>query len=342
MKKISALLLALVLSLCACSATPTQSEAPGPEVSQGPTWQEQYDLGIRYLSEGNYEAAIIAFTAAIEIDPKQVLAYVGRGDAYIGSGETEANLAAAKADYEKGIELDETSAEAYLGLSDVYVRQGDYEKALEILQEGLGKTQNDQRIAEKASQIELQLEEIQAEQHKDDGQMAVLVRQTMTLYNSARDPDKSNDEWYTTFEYDGQGYLVLAEEWGRWSDGSSYLECSHSWTPDSDTGLWIYTYRRGNSVHSAKEGHKPGEISRYTSGIRDNVCMTCDPFPSNRPDIILNPAYEEGGTDRIDWYSANYTYDENGNAVRIESHSIDGVLLGLCDLEYSVIDVGTN
>ena len=32
-------------------------------------WQEQYDLGVRYLSEGNYEEAIIAFTAAIEIDP---------------------------------------------------------------------------------------------------------------------------------------------------------------------------------------------------------------------------------------------------------------------------------
>lgn len=35
------------------------------------TWQEQYDLGVRYLSEGNYEQAVIAFTAAIEIDLKR-------------------------------------------------------------------------------------------------------------------------------------------------------------------------------------------------------------------------------------------------------------------------------
>ena len=35
------------------------------------TWQEQYDLGVRYLTEGNYEEAIIAFTAAIEIDPNR-------------------------------------------------------------------------------------------------------------------------------------------------------------------------------------------------------------------------------------------------------------------------------
>ena len=38
-------------------------------------WQEQYDLGVRYLSEGNYEEAIIAFTAAIEIDAQRPEGY---------------------------------------------------------------------------------------------------------------------------------------------------------------------------------------------------------------------------------------------------------------------------
>ena len=33
-------------------------------------WQEKYDLGIRYLNEGKYDEAVIAFTAAIDIDPK--------------------------------------------------------------------------------------------------------------------------------------------------------------------------------------------------------------------------------------------------------------------------------
>ena len=55
MKRLSTvLLLILMMVLPACG----QKEA-------APTWQEQYDLGIRYLSEGNYEEAIIAFTAAI-------------------------------------------------------------------------------------------------------------------------------------------------------------------------------------------------------------------------------------------------------------------------------------
>ena len=79
MKKIAALFtaLALILGLCTCSR------------SAAATWQEQYDLGIRYLSEGNYREAIIVFNAAIEIDPKQADAYIGLADAYVAQGDTE-------------------------------------------------------------------------------------------------------------------------------------------------------------------------------------------------------------------------------------------------------------
>ena len=83
MKKFFALALSLVLvlSLTACGG----QKAETVDVS---SWQEQYDLGIRYLSEGNYEEAIIAFTAAIEIDPKQAEAYIGLADVYTAQGNT--------------------------------------------------------------------------------------------------------------------------------------------------------------------------------------------------------------------------------------------------------------
>ena len=115
--------LMLVLGLCACGQ------------SAQAKWQEQYDLGVRYLSEGNYEEAIIAFTAAIEIDAKRPEGFIGRGDAYALSGDTEDNLSAAQADYEAAIALDETLPGAWLGLADVYIRRGDYEKAIFWLNE---------------------------------------------------------------------------------------------------------------------------------------------------------------------------------------------------------------
>ena len=73
------LALVLALSLCAC----------GQKTENAPTWKEQYDLGVRYLSEGNYEQAILAFEAAIEIDPKQVDAYIALAEVYTAQGDTE-------------------------------------------------------------------------------------------------------------------------------------------------------------------------------------------------------------------------------------------------------------
>lgn len=149
MKQIKFTMVVLLFFLCACSQ-PSMIR----KHNSTPTWQEQYDLGIRYLSEGNYEEAIIAFTAAIEIDPKQAQAYVGRGDAYVLSSETDDDLTAAQMDYEKAIELDETLAEAYLGLADVYVRQGDYDRALDILRVGLNKAGDNPDILSKILEIE--------------------------------------------------------------------------------------------------------------------------------------------------------------------------------------------
>lgn len=80
------------------------------------TWQEQYDLGLRYLSEGNYQEAIIAFSAAIEIDPKQ--------------------------------------AESYIGLADVYTAQGDIEKARNLLLEALIIVENPDEIQNRLDELE--------------------------------------------------------------------------------------------------------------------------------------------------------------------------------------------
>jgi len=111
-----------------------------------PTWQEQYDLGVRYLEEGNYEEAIIAFTAAIEIDPKQASAYVGRGDAYSAQTNTE-NLTLALSDYESAINIDATLVDVYLKAAKIYEELGNKEQAIAILENGIAET-NDEQLQE--------------------------------------------------------------------------------------------------------------------------------------------------------------------------------------------------
>ena len=98
-------------------------------------WQEQLDLGMRYLEEMDYENAILAFTKAIEVDPNRSEAYVERAKLYVQRG-AEGDLALAAADYEKAIELGEETVDVFLALAAIYEEQGDLDKALAIIQQG--------------------------------------------------------------------------------------------------------------------------------------------------------------------------------------------------------------
>ncbi len=91
-------------------------------------WQEKYDLGIRYLNEGKYDEAVIAFTAAIDIDPKPQ-AYANRAQAYAGAGQFDK----AVEDYERASDL--LSWIFYVPeMADAYVAMGDYDSAVDLYQ----------------------------------------------------------------------------------------------------------------------------------------------------------------------------------------------------------------
>jgi len=88
-----ALLFAVLLVLCIALVFGTSAlirHLSSNSVEAELRWQEQYDLGSRYLSEGNYEAAVLAFRAAIDIDPKRPEPYLGAAEAYVALGDREA------------------------------------------------------------------------------------------------------------------------------------------------------------------------------------------------------------------------------------------------------------
>ena len=221
-QKLGGVLLAVVLLLTACSGQGTGS------------WQEQYDLGVRYLSEGNYEEAILAFTAAIEIDPSRAEAYAGRGGAYIASGETEENLATALADYEAALEQDEALAAAWLGLADVYIRQGDFDDALETLREAVEHT-DDPAVAEK-------LAEMEGGTFTD----SAGLRRRVNHYDGVGELSS-----YSLYEYDTEGHILQESSYDpsgaliqyvlhEWSNGK-HSKVSWYW-PDGTLDIYN-TYR---------------------------------------------------------------------------------------------------
>ena len=140
MKRIVSIILTiiLVLGLAGCG----QNAAAA--------WQEQYDLGVKYLSEGNYEEAVIAFTAAIEIDPKRYEAYEGRGDAYWA----QEDAASAQVDYAAALELVEQAAATLYGkLADAWIALGDRAQAMAVLQQGLDALGQDETLLSKVEEL---------------------------------------------------------------------------------------------------------------------------------------------------------------------------------------------
>lgn len=86
-------------------------------------YRHNMNLGRRYLTNNEYASAVRAFDAAIKIRTESGEAYMGRGDAYAGLGETES----AGNDYETARTLDPSlDKKVERRLDDLY-RAKDYE-----------------------------------------------------------------------------------------------------------------------------------------------------------------------------------------------------------------------
>lgn len=79
--------------------------------------REQLDLGEKYLTELDFDQAIVAYEKAIEIEPMNIEAYLGLADAYIGKDDYESALVVLQKGYdltgneEIGNKLDEIKEE---------------------------------------------------------------------------------------------------------------------------------------------------------------------------------------------------------------------------------------
>lgn len=338
MKRILCVCLSVVLLLLsACGQKPEEPVASQvvPEEAQTPTetWQEHYDLGLKFLSEGNYKEAIIAFTAAITIDPKQAVVYIGRGDAFIGSGETAENLAAALADYQSAADLDGTRAEAYLGLADVYIRQGEYEKALEILKTGLDKSGNSEALAEKLAEVESGL-------YKDSS--------GKTRFKTEYDAYGAAVRYYT-YVYNDAGYLTET----YWYDTAWNLESynifelneagkrvvAHLYAADgSETCRWTYEYNEAG-LEVRQELYYGSDLAYYWTNEYDDQGRTIQAngyYPNGSRGGYETWEYDAAGNvsrhaqyardGRLGYYDL-YQYDESGQRIRTETYDANGNLI---------------
>ena len=184
----------IIIALAGVLALGIGGTAAAVGISNAPANRVSRYMGAaeRYLSEMNYEQAVIEFQRILEIEPMNVDAYLGMAEAYIAMGdidnaietlrtgyektgdigikekldalETETALSRGKQylsesrfneaveQFEKVLGINEKNVEAYLGLADAYLGLGDTEKAMEILRNGYEKT-GDSRLQAKIDEL---------------------------------------------------------------------------------------------------------------------------------------------------------------------------------------------
>jgi len=102
--------------------------------------QSKLDLAVKYLSDNNYEQAVLAFNEVIKIDPKVVKAYQGLARTYTLQG----NHDEAKATYAKGITAvaQDEKQTLQLGLAGMYIDQGQLDNAEKAFEDIKNDSQN--------------------------------------------------------------------------------------------------------------------------------------------------------------------------------------------------------
>lgn len=282
-------------------------------------FQDQLDLGEKYLDEMDYEKALVAFEAILDIDPK--------------------------------------NADAYLGIVEVYIRTSEFEKALAYAQEGYEVT-GDERLKEKIKMIESGTitasngRKMKLSGFDGDGNLVYWHEYTYNLkgkqasvavYNA-----QGEQKQYLELTYDEEDRPMISYGWDSMEGTISKREVQYGDNhkrqiyyeglsdivaryaeidTDSDgnvlktvwydadgnvTSILVYEYDSEGNQTKKFTYNEANELMEYS-------VFTC----GKRGEVLKEQKYNSDG-DLLGYYENDY--DEKGHQISIRSYNADGVL----------------
>ena len=258
--------------------------------------QEQLELGAKYLEEMDYEQALVAFNAALEIEPKNV--------------------------------------DAYLGIVEVYIRTNEFELALETAKEGYEVT-GDEHLKEKIDMIEsgdifasngwiMKMSGCDGE-----GNLIFWHEYTYNLKGQQASVAKYNaqgvQDQYLELTYDENGRPLISYDYW-WNDseagldkrvrvysGNNWRETIYNGTGDEITGYV--------DVEADVEGKELKSTYYNADGSIGNIEVS----EYNEAGNLIRQEYYDADNSLYGRYI--YTYDKNGNCLQAQRYDADGTLL---------------
>lgn len=266
----------------------------------------QLELGNRYLTEMDYEQAIVAFEQVIKIDPM--------------------------------------NADAYLGLTDAYICLNEFDKAYETAKQGYDKT-GDERLNEKILMIESgNIEDFEGRTHKvtsyrADGSIVyelfytysyneygVMTHGKELFYDEEGIREEHKETEYDengtllSVRYNVNGQMIESEENSFDSEGNISISRSYTYEPETGEmirqGLRVWEYDQNNRKVKYSNCHvdnKTGEESKQYSFYEYDESNNC----------IAEKCYDADG---ILIVSDEFSYDAKGNETEYRRYDSAGNL----------------
>lgn len=255
-------------------------------------WEEQYNQGVQYLNDQNYEEAIAAFKIAVDIDPTRYEAYVGQGDAYMD------------------LEQYETAQQLY---------QKAYELAPENLDAVTQRLERAQRAIAKQNQQETEAtEETVPETTVPVTEPVVVTAQEkkISIIKSLYNGEVGTEE---AFLYNDMGKITQ-----RITTGYNAGEQTYSYITE-------YLYDGAGNLLSRKDADSPfteyeyyydsGVLTGYTfHEIMGDVVAISTTYHYERDDDGNIVRITTTGTNEDVWTNGVYTYDGEGRCVSAYEH----------------------
>lgn len=255
--------------------------------------QEQLDLGAKYLEEMDYEQALVAFHAALEIEPM--------------------------------------NADAYLGIVEVYIRTNEFETALEYAKEGYEVT-GDERLKEKIDMIESgdifasNGWWMKMSGYDGQGNLVFWHEYTYNLQGQQASVAKFNaqgvQEQYLEFTYDEEGRRLISYSYSD-SDGDlCKIVCEYNGNNYHETyyngiGEEVVNY---NDVEADADGKVLKETRYDSDGNVRNVAV----YEYNEDNNLVGRKYYS--SDNMLIYYDVFTYDEDGKRLQQQHYDSSGAL----------------
>ncbi len=287
-------LLSLILSVTLTMTMFTSCEAVNKALAS-----TYLNLGEKYLTDLDYENAIVYFNKLIEVEPKNVQAYLGAAEAYLGMGDIDSAMDV----LEQGIAVVDDPTELEAKLAEIL---GENEVEDEATTDE--PVANEEIVPEAEDGVEI--EEVETVVSKEE---AIFVTTASYSYSSdgsfksgyEREYDSNwNEIKYTSFNSDGGIDYWYECEYG--SNGNKVEEIHHN---------------ADGSINYLGECDADGNFIKeiyYNSDGDINYWYESE-FDSNGNMIKLASFYSSGSN-----YFTEYEYDASGNMLKFVVYYSDG------------------